>query len=1062
MNKKLYGQVVLTLLCFCFGFNDFLISQQATAKEEIRLMKTYPFGDPNPMANIGRIYPYFRFDGYSVSGGEKEWKTVVLENPYIKLWIFPEIGGKLWGAVEKSTQKEFIYFNKVVKFRNVAMRGPWTSGGVEFNFGVIGHAPTTASPVDYLYRENPDGSVSCIIGAMDLPSRTQWRVNIRLPKDKAFISTECFWFNPTPLHQPLYHWMTAAQDVGSDLRYFYPGTNAIGHGGDAHPWPIQDSGRDVSFYKNNDFGSSKSYHILGEYDEHFGGYWENLDFGYGHWALYDDKPGQKLWLWSLARDGGIWHDLLTDKDNNKQYSEPQTGLQFNQEASSSSLTPFKHAYFEPLSVSRWQEIWYPIKGIGGLVDGSPYGSLNVEREGQNLHLAICALQDLNENLVVTIGQADIFSQRISLKPMEVYKKTVTLPESQGDVAVTVGEKKLFYSSNKEARRLQRPLIVDMDFDWLSPEGLFIAGEEFARQRDYAAALSKFLDCLEKDSSHIRAKTRIAELYFRRSQYDLALTYASRVLAVDAYNPGGNFIYALICSRLGKRVDAKEAFGWAARSMEYRSAANAQLAVLFLQENDLFRAEEYARRSLDYNVYNLTGSQILAIIYRLRGEIDKAESFLNRLLEIDPLCHMARFERFLLDREAGSLEKFTSLIRSELPQETYMETALLYIQLGQDKEAVQILKMAPSTPVISTWLAWITREKDPDQSRDYLEKAAAASPYLVFPFRQESLPVFRWAASQKNNWKFRYYTGLVLSSLDRIKEAKILFVECDQEPDFAPFYLTRGQLFLDERDPDKVLDDFRKAIAYEPKDWRAAHHLADYLLSLDRNEEALQISREFYRYYPEHYVLAMDYARSLLGVDRYEDCLSVLQKTVILPYEGAWEGHDVYRQASLLLSAQHLASGEYTKAVALAEMAKEWPENLGVGRPFEWDKRLEDFVLARAFEKEGEREKARRLYQNIVEYTEKRKLSWDTNHIFGVMAFKRLGKDHEAQSLLDSWTLARSAGNRAVQWASALLAQNTQDLTTLKNEPDIRDRAFILMLKVLDIFDIFDFSNPNER
>ena len=1056
MNKKLYGKIVLILLFFCFGFNDSLMSQEATAKEEIRLMKTYPFGDPNPTANIGRIYPYFRFDGYSVSGSEKEWKTVVLENPYIKLWVFPEIGGKLWGAVEKSTQKEFIYFNKVVKFRNIAMRGPWTSGGVEFNFGLIGHAPTTANPVDYIYRENPDGSVSCIIGAMDLPSRTQWRVNIRLPKDKAFISTECFWFNPTPLHQPLYHWMTAAEDVGSDLRYYYPGTNYIGHGGDAHPWPIHENGRDVSIYKNNNFESSKSYHILGEYDEHFGGYWENQDFGYGHWALYDDKPGQKLWLWSLARDGGIWHDLLTDKENNRQYTEPQTGLLFNQEAASSSLTPFKHAYFEPLSVNRWKEIWYPIKEIGGLVDGSPYGSLNVQREGNNLLLGICALQQLNENLVVKLGKNDVFTQRISLKPMEVYKESVPIPNIQGDVTVTVGEKKLFYSSNKEANKLQRPTIMDKDFDWLSPEGLYIAGEEFARQRDYLSALSKFHDCLEKDPSHIRAMTRIAELYFRRAKYDLALHFASRVLAVDTYNPGGNFIYALICSQLGKKVDAKEAFGWAARSMEYRSASNAQLAALFLQENDLFRAEEYASRSLDYNAYNLASYQIFAVIFRLRGEIEKAESILTHLLEIDPLCHMVRYERFLLDQKADSLKNFTSLIRNEFPHETYLETALLYIQLGQDKEAIQILKMSPPTPVICTWLAWIYREKDPKQSSLYLEKAATASPYLVFPFRKESLPVFRWAASQKDSWKFRYYLGLILCHLNRVKEAKKLLLECEQEPDFAPFYLTRGKLLLGERAPDKVLDDFRIAMALEQKDWRAPHHLADYFLSLDRNEEALQISEEYYRQNPEHYVLAMDYARSLLKVDRFENCLSVLKKATILPYEGAGEGHEVYRQANILLSAQNLASGEYDKAVVLAEGAKKWPENLGVGRPFDSDERLENFILARAFEKEGDREKARQLYQNIVEYTEKRQLSWDTNHIFGVMAFKRLGKDQEAQFLLDSWKQARSSQNRAVLWASALLAQNTKDLSNLKKEPDIRDRAFVLMLKVLDIFDIFAF------
>lgn len=66
---------------------------------------------------------------------------------------FPEIGGKIWGAFDKVSKKEFIYNNHVVKFRDIAMRGPWTSGGIEFNFGIIGHAPTTSTPVDYLTKK---------------------------------------------------------------------------------------------------------------------------------------------------------------------------------------------------------------------------------------------------------------------------------------------------------------------------------------------------------------------------------------------------------------------------------------------------------------------------------------------------------------------------------------------------------------------------------------------------------------------------------------------------------------------------------------------------------------------------------------------------------------------------------------------------------------------------------------------------------------------------------------------------------------------------------------------
>ena len=99
---------------------------------------------------VGRIYPYFRFDGYTDTPVDREWTVVELENDYLRVMILPEIGGKIWTAVEKSTGRSFIYDNHVVKFRDIAMRGPWTSGGIEPNYGIIGHTPNCATPVDYV------------------------------------------------------------------------------------------------------------------------------------------------------------------------------------------------------------------------------------------------------------------------------------------------------------------------------------------------------------------------------------------------------------------------------------------------------------------------------------------------------------------------------------------------------------------------------------------------------------------------------------------------------------------------------------------------------------------------------------------------------------------------------------------------------------------------------------------------------------------------------------------------------------------------------------------------
>ena len=215
----MFEKTLLLFVIVSLGFS--LISLQAgesKINEEQWEIKTYPFSDPDPVPILVRnpkIYPYHAFNKFSHTGQQQSWKVVRLENPWLQLFLLPEVGGKIYGAIEKSTGKEFVYLNKVLKFRQIALRGPWTSGGIEFNFGIVGHTPAGATPVDYLLRENPDGSVSCVIGNLDLPSRTRWSVTITLPNDKAFFETRSLWYNPSPFHQSYYVWLNDAIKAGA-------------------------------------------------------------------------------------------------------------------------------------------------------------------------------------------------------------------------------------------------------------------------------------------------------------------------------------------------------------------------------------------------------------------------------------------------------------------------------------------------------------------------------------------------------------------------------------------------------------------------------------------------------------------------------------------------------------------------------------------------------------------------------------------------------------------------------------------------------------------------------
>ena len=338
----------------------------AAVRQGTMRVKTYPFGDPDPVpATAETRYPYFRYDGSSVEGREADWRFVTLENDRLSVTLLPQIGGKVWAAKDKVTGRDFLYCNHVMKFRDIAMRGPWLSGGIEYNFGILGHAPSSSTPVDWLVRTNAaDGSVSCFVSAPEYITRTVWQVEVRLGATADCFETHVTWFNGSGLPQPLYHWMNAAYSVRNDPEFKFPGRDVIGHEGEieSRAWPLDLDGRRVDRYSGNAFGGPKSYHVLPGNNGFYAIWWPELGFGSWHRCRSYEKFGRKIWLWALSREGGIWEDLLTDEDG--QYTELQSGLCFNQPRWGNYRTPFKHPTFAAGGTMRFSEQWGPVRQRG--------------------------------------------------------------------------------------------------------------------------------------------------------------------------------------------------------------------------------------------------------------------------------------------------------------------------------------------------------------------------------------------------------------------------------------------------------------------------------------------------------------------------------------------------------------------------------------------------------------------------------------------------------------------------------------------------------------------------
>ena len=1023
---------ILFFILFISCSSSCFAQQNTVAREYKKVFTTYPFSDPDPIPKPdSKIYPYFRFDGFTDKPIQKEWKVVELENDFIKIMILPEVGGKIWSAIEKTTGKNFIYNNHVIKFRDIAMRGPWTSGGIEANYGIIGHTPACASPVDYTIVKKDDGSVSVVIGVLDLLTRTSWRLDINLPRDKAYITTSSFWFNATAWEQPYYTWMNTGIKAAGNLEFIYAGKNYLGHDGEHSDWPNnKQNGRDLRFYENNNFGGYKSYHVFGKYTDFFGGYWHDDEFGMGRYSNHDDKPGKKIWIWGLSQQGMIWEKLLTDSDG--QYVEVQSGRLYNQSAENSMLTPFKHRSFAPYQSDAWTEYWFPVKQTKGFVKANQYGAVNVKNEDGWLKIYFSPLQAMNEKLEIFENGKNIYSKLIVAKPMVLFADSIKVSVDENTLKLTIGADKLVWSSAPEEEDLNRPMDMPEDFDNNSVFGLYLQGKNYTSFHDYVKAAEKLSACLQKDPNYSPALNLMASLQIRQFKYREALGNARKALSINTYDDAANYYYALANVKLGNITDAKDGFDIAASGVEYRSAAYTELSKIYFKNKEQTKAIEYAEKSLQNNQYNIESLQMLAVIYRLQKEASKATEILNRIVALDPLNHFVRFEKYCMDNLPQSKAAFTSQIQSELPQQTFLELGTWYQQLNCNEEAVKVFSLTAPNAEIIYWKAFL-QNKPVDVSNILTE--------TDFPFRTETAAVLETLIKTNDQWLLKYHLALIEWNRNNLSKAKILFTQCGNEPTDPNFYAARAALMKD--DAGQVASNLQQAIKFDKKQWRYAKLLAERFIAQKEFEKALAVTEPFYKAHPANYIIGMLYAKTLLLNKKYAAADAFLSKLKILPFEGAVIGRQLYHEAKLMQAVAQMKNKQYKKALQFIAGASLWPTNLGVGKPYneDIDERMENWLNYLSYSSLGNKVAAGQSLQKIISFTPKVENTvmnfLPANQLVSAWAIEKTSSTQMAAAWLQQQATLYPA-NKIIQWALQMYSKQPADnLTADEKDGEVR-------------------------
>ena len=311
---------------------------------------------------------------------------------------------------------------------------------------------------------------------------------------------------------------------------------------------------------------------------------------------------------------------------------------------------------------------------------------------------------------------------------------------------------------------------------------------------------------------------------------------------------------------------------------------------------------------------------------------------------------------------------------------------------------------------------------------------------MFPFRQETAEILQWAETRRPHWKTRYYLALVYLSKDRVESAQELLSACGAEPDFAPFYLVRGNLLRSQKSL-SALNDFKRARELGASEWRTYRTLIDYGVERLEYADALSTAQAAARQFPSSYVALFDLGRLLVLNHLPEPSLSILDTLTVLPFEGASYTRAVHRQACIFSAATAMKAGSYQEAVKLLAKAREWPERLGAGRPYEVDNRFEDYLEGLCDIHLGNKSAGQKLFEQVAAYTQSHAGDMGVNKLFGALAERALGRESAAKKLVSDW---HSDGKTPdARWLNSAL--NGMNDAALAAEKELRGASSVSLL-----------------
>lgn len=919
-------------------------TSSVTIREGILELPSYPIDPPekSPVFDCKwcyqrarrSIYPYPLNDNvYEREPKLQAWKALYLENEYVEACVLPEIGGRLFYAIDKTNGYDIFYHQDVIKPACIAMNGAWISGGVEWN-AFHHHRISTHMPCDWRLVENADGSKTIWLGETERRHRMSWVIGITLRPGSSVLEIDGRLINGTDDTNSFLFWANAATHANENYQIIFPQNTefAAFHAKDSicH-WPISTepfngtaeyaNHIDVSWWKNHPCGNSLFAFELPE--DFIGGYDYGKDAGTMLVGNRHIIRGGKFWSWGPK--SGWPTNILTDKSGH--YVELMVGAYSDSQPD--------YTWIGPGESKGFHMAWYGVRNLHGIKMGNELAAMNMEpaSDGAELLLAVNGTRP-QEGLRVRVlrhGADVVFEQVISVAPDAPWSCTIPMPKNAKETDLTM---QLFDATSRlmltytpmyhdpkkpcppEVQRPKRPREIR------SIEECYFVGlraEQF--HNPYVEPTDYYAEVLRRDPLDSRANTRMGVLARKRWDFEAAERYLrdalERPTASYTRVKDGEALYnlGLVLLETGRVPEAIDALFRASWTYEYNAAANLALARIYVSLGEPARAHACLDEAIDHNARLLDAKCLKAALLRMADCKDAALALLDNVLGYDPIHAFATREKALLLGTPEADAAFDALMRDD--PESYLELSLKYKASGLTAEATELLER------IDARVAYPTVKLHLQKIDEFL----AMDIGVCHPFRLETANALTaLTETHSNEAKIWYLLGNCYGNRDPLKAIK-LWKQCLAcNPKDA--YALRNIGYMEwkwTKDFGAALTFYRKAIEAKPD---AAYFLAEFAHVA---QESKLPPKECYAILKEHHAAARTRSDSLtaecvFGIlsGDYEYVVSLMRTEYFPTYEGADNFHEHYVDALLLQGEALLAAGDAAGALAHFQECFEYP------------------------------------------------------------------------------------------------------------------------------------------